>query len=368
MISHKKTFYLFLGALILLTALAQYNLSLQPSLPFSPKKVTGGMSMDNTLIGSAKKTSQNPLIIDIDGIPVTSKYDLEAIIDIKKIGEKVTINLSDNSTLEYYLIPRNDFWFVFINGLLGFSFFVVAVLVWEKRNKNYEKYFSYTGLMFGFNLAMSRSGMYLPLLASIVLIIAFYMSYSLALLSFLYFSFHFPSSTFSEKSTRIIKRVFLVIGLVFALILIMLFFYKTFRISPGSISLYHSVYRLFRAFIFFTLFFSMRNIIRNHIRKPNPVNRRKLQWVLWGIFWGSFSFIFLWDIPLIFNLHPFVPEWLIYLSMLIIPISIAIAMLKYRLFDIEIVLSRSLIYSSIVIILVGVYVFSVGGLSLLVFK
>lgn len=355
---HRKSFYLFLGALILLTALALFNLSLHPGLPFTLQKATDGISIGDTLA----------VIVDIDGIPATSIFDIEAILDTKKIGEKVTINLSDNSSLEYHLVPANNFWFVFLNGILGLSFYMVSVLVWEKRNKNYEKYFCYAGLMLGFNMAMSRPGMYLPFLPSVVLVISFYASYLLALVAFLYFSFHFPSSTFSEKSTRIMKRAFLVLGLVFALILILLFFNKNFRLSQESIGLYHSVYRLFRAFIFLISFISMINIIRNHYRKPNPVNRRKLQWVLWGIFWGTFPFIFLWNIPLILNVHPFVPDWIAYLSMLIIPISIAIAMLKYRLFDIEIVLSRSLIYSFIIIILVGVYVFSVGGLSLVVFN
>lgn len=364
----KKSFYLFLGAWILLTALALYNLSLQPGLPFTPQEGTDGISIGDTLTVNTKKTSYVPLIVDIDGIPAASLYDIEAIIDSKKIGEKVTINLSDNSALKYYLIPHNDFWFVFLMGILGFSFYIISVLVWEKRNKNYERYFSYSGLMLGFMLAMSWPGMYLPLLPSLLLIISFFLTYSLGLVAFLYFSFHFPTSTFSEKSTRIIKRVFLVLGLVLALILILAFFNKNFQISPESISIFHSVYRLFRAFIFLTLFFSMINIIRNHIRKPNPVNRRKLQWILWGIFLGTFPFIFLWDIPHIFNLHPFVPEWITNLALLIIPISIAIAMLRYRLFDIEIVLSRSLIYSLIIIILVGVYVFSVGGLSLVVFN
>ncbi len=365
---HRKSYYLFLGALILFTALGLYNLSLHPGLPFTLQKGNDGISIADTPILSTNKTSQIPVIIDIDGIQAASRYDIEAIIDTRKIGDKVTINFSDNTASEYHLIPHNDFWFVFLMGILGFSFFVISVIVWEKRNKDYEKYFSYAGLMLGFNIAMSRPGMYLPFLPSFLLIICFYMSYALALLAFFYFSFHFPSSTFPEKSTRIKKRVFLVLGLIFALVLILLFLNKNFRLSTESISLYHSVYRLFRAFIFFILFFSMINIIRNHTRKPNPVNRRKLQWVLWGIFWGTFPFFFLWDLPHIFNLHPFVPDWIVYLSMLIIPISIAIAMLRYRLFDIEIVLSRSLIYSFIIIILVGVYVFSVGGLSLMVFN
>lgn len=368
MLFRRKSFYLFLGALILLTALALYNLSFQPGLPFPLQKGDDGISIGETSILSKNKTTPTPVIIAVDGIRATSRYDIEAIIDTRKIGDKVTIDLSDDTASEFYLIPHNDFWYVFLMGILGFSFFIIALIVWEKRSKNYEKYFTYAGFMLGFNLAMSRPGMYLPIIPSSLLIFSFYISYSLALVAFLYFSFYFPSPTFPEKSTRIIQRVFLVLGLIFSLVLLLLFFNKNFRLSSESISLYHSIYRLFRAFIFLILFISMINMLQNHRRKPNPVNRRKLQWVLWGIFWGTFPFIFLWDLPHIFNLQPFVPDLIVYLSMLIIPISIAIAMLRYRLFDIEIVLSRSLIYSSTLIILVSVYVFCVGGLSIVIFN
>jgi signal transduction histidine kinase len=368
MIVRSKAFYLFLGFLILLTALALYNLSFQPALPFHLQKGNDGLSLDKTLNLNKISTTRIPVIIAVDGIKATSRYDIESIIDSRKIGDKVKVDFSNGTASEFYLIPHNDFWYVFLMGFLGFSFLVIAVIVWEKRRKNYEKFFTYAGLLLGFNLAMSRPGFYLPILPSFLLIISFYVSYSLALVAFLYFSFHFPAPTFPEKSTRIIKRLFLVLGLIFSFMLILLFSNKNFRLSHESISLYHSAYRLFRAYIFLILFVSLTNMLRNHKRKPNPVNRRKLQWVLWGIFWGTFPFIFLWDLPHIFNLHPFMPDWLVYSFMLIIPLSIAIAMLRYRLFDIEIVLSRSLIYSSIIIILIGVYAFSVGGLSLVIYN
>ncbi len=76
----KKSFYLFLGAWILLTTLALYNLSLQPSLPFTLQEGTDGISIGDTLTVSTKKTSYVPLIVDIDGIPATSIFDIEAIL------------------------------------------------------------------------------------------------------------------------------------------------------------------------------------------------------------------------------------------------------------------------------------------------
>ena len=366
---HRNSFYIFLSFLILLTALALYNLSFQPGLPLPLQKGTDGITIRETSISGEDSTSgQPPFIVAVDGIRAASRYDIEAIIDNRKIGDKVTLFLSDGTATEFRLVPHNDFWYVFLMGFIGFSFFGIAVIVWEKRSKNHEKYFTYAGLLLGFNLAMTRPGFYLPVIPSSLLVVSFYLSYSLALVALLYFSFHFPSSTFLEKNTRIMKMIFLATGLIFSFLLLLLFFNKNFRLSQESINLYHSAYRLFRAFIFLILFVSMINMLRNHRRKPNPVNRRKLQWVLWGIFWGTFPFIFLWDLPHTFNLHPFVPDWIAYLSMLIIPISIAIAMLRYRLFDIEIVLSRSLIYSSILIILVGVYALSVGGLSLMIYN
>ena len=57
---------------------------------------------------------------------------------------------------------------------------------------------------------------------------------------------------------------------------------------------------------------------------------------------------------------------LLLLSVVLIPIALAIAIVKYQLFDIRVVLSRTLLYGLTIAVVIAIYVGVVAGLTLLV--
>jgi len=57
---------------------------------------------------------------------------------------------------------------------------------------------------------------------------------------------------------------------------------------------------------------------------------------------------------------------LIYLFLLLVPLSIGIAMLRSRLFDIDLIINRTLVYGSLTVLLVGLYVGLILALQALV--
>ena len=54
----------------------------------------------------------------------------------------------------------------------------------------------------------------------------------------------------------------------------------------------------------------------------------------------------------------------IYLGMLLIPLSIAIGILRYRLFDVDTLISRTLLYGTLTLCVLGLYILIVGGFTL----
>jgi signal transduction histidine kinase len=56
---------------------------------------------------------------------------------------------------------------------------------------------------------------------------------------------------------------------------------------------------------------------------------------------------------------------LIYAALLLIPVSISIAMLRHQLFDVDLVINRTLVYGTLTAMVVGFYVLVVGGLGAL---
>jgi signal transduction histidine kinase len=110
--------------------------------------------------------------------------------------------------------------------------------------------------------------------------------------------------------------------------------------------------------------------IYRYRRVSGPVQRQQTKWVFFGFTVALVSFlgvIFFGEV--LFSLAEpgtrgeLVGMTVMTLSMLLIPLSIGAAILRHRLFDIDLVINRTLVYGALTACIVGIYVLVVGYLG-----
>lgn len=106
------------------------------------------------------------------------------------------------------------------------------------------------------------------------------------------------------------------------------------------------------------IFFFIGVMLYRQFTHPSTATRQQARIVLWGSLF-AFLPIALWMLAPYLGLQiPWNPGWFLPF-LLFFPISIAIAILRYRLWDIDVIVNRTLVYGLLTIVLVLVYITSI---------
>lgn len=103
-------------------------------------------------------------------------------------------------------------------------------------------------------------------------------------------------------------------------------------------------------------------------------DRQQTKWFVFGlVIWLAFSILVSIPFSVLQNLPAGAPEpwwsplsqlgW--FISLMILPLSFAIAIMRYRLWDIDLLISRTLVYGALTAIIITLYILIVGGFSAL---
>ena len=98
----------------------------------------------------------------------------------------------------------------------------------------------------------------------------------------------------------------------------------------------------------------------------DPVGRAQIRWILWGASVALLVVIPGYILPLPLIGRPFILHPIVMLLTGIIPAIFGISILRYRLFDIEIVVNRTVVYGTLTALLGGIYLLLVNFLTWLV--
>jgi len=94
-------------------------------------------------------------------------------------------------------------------------------------------------------------------------------------------------------------------------------------------------------------------------RSTSTAEKAQISWILYGLFLGVIPFLVFYQLPEILKFKPWLSEESSGLFFIFLPASLAVAIMKYRLFDIHLIVKRSLAYSLLSILVISVYLFIV---------
>jgi len=289
--AREKYYFVILFLFTVLGLLGLYNLSFRPKLPIQTEETKVGLKIQQS-DNNFSPDIINQTIINAENWPVVTVAQLDAVVEMKEIGDDFSLTLDDGTVYHFQLVRRFNIPYLILFTILGICFYIIAGLVWHGSKATGEKYFAVSATFLGYIIIMTWAGIKLPLYFSGILVLVYFLSYPQAFLTFLFFSYHFPSPTLPQQKLLVHKRLLQLIGLSLSLPLILLYFWQHFDFNLVNFDRYQDGYRIFRIFIFVTLTYSVVVLIRNLKKAPNPVNRRKMLWVLWGLSGAAFPLFF----------------------------------------------------------------------------
>ncbi len=176
----------------------------------------------------------------------------------------------------------------------------------------------------------------------------------------LHFAIVFPSTTVTRRQHRRIAA-----GYAGPLVLYGLVWLLTLVVLPEPLERIHAlvVPVLPTLFVYPPLIATV--LVREYLRLRGEPTRRPVGWLLAALVGSTVAYFAVWVVPVLVTGSPLVPYEVQALPFMAVPIAMALAVLRYRALNIEVAVSRTVVYGALTIGAVGVYVALVSAWSAL---
>jgi len=333
--------YLFTGGLIIFFSIYGYSLFRQrPGLPQSINKSA---------------------IVSIDGIDVRNKKEIDNFVfSQKRIGDVVSIKTRDEGKEEEITVELQPYYpdmpIPLIYFLIGSFVIVTGIIVFVLQPENRKaRIYYWMSLVFSFSVIVN-DGFYLIRESWLSYFpgILFFLLYPLAPALLLHFAFQFTLKRPKLKKAYIFLMIYSP-PLVFAAVLMTSYLLITLNNSIHLFRIYQKVTNVFRAYLFLFTCLAIGHLIRLYTTTFQEEQRAQIKWALFGMSVGLAPFLLFHQLPQVLGGTPLLSEELTNFFFLIIPVTFAISILKFKLMNIDLIINRSMVYSLLSIFIVCIY-------------
>jgi signal transduction histidine kinase len=324
-----------------------YRVALKAYVPFNVTSNNSYLIVSEILTEETQITVKDT-IISIDGYKFLQWEEVELYTDEKNINDSINISYLKNGRIAYSRVSLINYYSTFEVITIGFVaalFIFLSIFVILKSDEDSAIIFHWANLCLAMVIAMtSANNTVEPQLLSRFLHTLFLLSFCLTPIFFMHFISNFVG--WKNKTYRLVLLILYSIGLILAGYLSYSYWLAVKSLSLESIQHYISIYNfIFRPFLLLCIIGITSALFFSFVLTKDSITKKKLKWLLFGFLIGPLAFAILWLFPLLFFGYPLMPEYLMHLLLISFPVSIAIAIVKYQMMDIDLILKRSMVYS-----------------------
>ena len=356
--SRSLTFYLILDAILFfLCIIGVYHISEKAALPFNLEHKGDGLYITE-LPTDNSDVQINDKLLEVLSYPVKNAEEVECILDGKNINKKVALTLQREDVVYKKELRTTPFYspqYLLIATFVSISFFIIGIFVLIKRPEiKSAKLFHLGSISTGVIIATTWGNYNIePLGMGYLIRIIFSAAYSFAPMLFIDFTLSLRKR--ERKGYKYIRPLLYLISLVLFLLQSASFIYFVDKETLVSIQIYLEVFSIFRVYLITYMVIGLLIISYTYKSTKEEYERKKLRWILFGFSIGLIGMISLWIMPYLFTSAGLIAEEFVLLIVLVIPTTFAISIVRYRWLDIDLIIKRSIVYSTVVLLLLLTY-------------
>ncbi|MBI2619309.1 MAG: hypothetical protein HYW57_04450 [Ignavibacteriales bacterium] len=324
--------------------------------PFEVTDVNGHIVVSTvTDVSSSDGILPGDRLIVWNALAIPAPEAMEFLGDQRSIGEKVTLTVERGedtfvaavTLVPYYTSPR----FLIISIVVGLIIWGMAVFIlWNAPPGFIAMVLHWTMIAFSVTILITlgsiRSGDPFSLTDRIL----FFVAYEGVAALFFFFTLLYPIQRGRSRSLLAVLTF-----LPASVLIIGMSYFQLADLQAQSLerfTAFQIFFDLFHVFLFVYVGGAVVNIIYSLRTATTAEERRKLQWIIWGLSLGASPFLFLHVLPQILFSRYFMAEEYATIFFLAIPFSFSMSFLKYRFLDIEFLINRSIVYTVLSVFIV----------------
>jgi len=373
MVKKLKTIFIPLSIdiiLFLICCLSFYFIIQKAGLPFSISEkenslIVANLSLHHKLFNNG--ITEGDVILSINDLKLNGREEVELLLDGKKIGELVELKLSYNGRIFYKRIALINYYQnfdVILYALTGLLFFIIGVFVLYKcAEMKSARIFHWASICTAIVIMMTPGNYSIDFYGmGFVIKFLFIFGYCLVPSIFVHFTYVFPND---EQKKYKPTSIFYGISLLLAAGLSTIFILTVTGSSSYWINNYIRYFNIFRIFVIASILFAIFNFVSTYKRTEIEVEKKKLKWILYGFVIGPGTYLIFWVLPHLFFGQGLLPEGFVIILFTAVPITFTIAIVRYHLMNIDLIINRSVVYAFVIACLLAVYAITLTFITII---